>query len=58
MFFFCLVVLFIGMIGGFLFIIIQMIFLIDFIYAIIEHWLEKAFDGYKRYKYCKFKSFI
>ncbi len=41
------------MIGGFLFIFIQMIFLIDCIYTIIERWLEKAFDGYKRYKCCR-----
>jgi hypothetical protein len=50
---FCLVLLFIGMIGSFLFIFIQMIFLIDCICTIIEYWLEKAFDGYKRYKCCK-----
>jgi hypothetical protein len=38
--------------GGFLFILIQMIFLIDCIYTITERWLDRVFDGYKRYKYC------
>lgn len=54
--FYILVLLFIGMFGGFLFIIIQMIVLIDFIYAIIEHWLEKASDGYRSYKCCRFEK--
>lgn len=40
------------MTGGFLFILIQMIFLIDCIYTIIERWLEKASDGYKSYICC------
>jgi hypothetical protein len=53
-----LVLLFIGMTGGFLFILIQMIFLIDCIYTLNERWLEKAFDGYKRYKFCMFKNLI
>lgn len=57
-FFFCLVVLIIGMVGGFLFIIIQMIFFIDFIYKIIEHWLEKVSNGYQRYTCCMRLKFL
>ena len=44
------------MIGGFLFILIQMVFLIDCICAIIERWLEEAADGRKRYKCCELRK--
>lgn len=47
------VLLFIGLIGGFLFIIVQMLFLIDFIYTLNESWIEKAIEGRKRYTWCK-----
>lgn len=53
---FFVVLLFIGMFGGFLFILIQMILLIDCICTIIERWLDQAADGRKRYKCCKFKG--
>ena len=48
-----LVLLFLGTAGGFLFILIQMVFLIDFICTINEYWLEKAMDGSKRYTCCE-----
>jgi len=41
------------MFGGFLFIFIQMIFLIDCIYTIIEYWVAKSDNGYKIYTCCK-----
>ncbi|CAF1219438.1 unnamed protein product [Didymodactylos carnosus] len=44
--------------GGFLFIIIQMIFLIDFIYTVNNRWLEKAYDGKNIFRYLLISSFV
>ncbi len=45
------VLLYFGIIGGFLFIIIQLILLIDFIHAWNEKWVEKFENGQKEYYY-------
>ena len=43
--------LYFGIIGGFLFIIVQLILLIDFIHAWNERWVEKFENGEREYYY-------
>lgn len=45
------VFLYFGIVGGFLFIIVQLILLIDFIHAWNERWVEKFENGDKEYYY-------
>jgi hypothetical protein len=45
------VMMYIGIIGGFMFIIVQLILLIDFIHAWNESWVEKYENGEKGYYY-------
>ena len=45
------VLLYIGIIGGFLFIIIQLILLVDFVHGWNERWVEKFENGQREYYY-------
>eukprot|EP00040_Diaphanoeca_grandis_P022834 m.123350 g.123350 ORF g.123350 m.123350 type:complete len:447 (-) comp28981_c0_seq1:379-1719(-) len=41
----------VGMIGGFLFLLVQMVLLVDFAHSWAESWIEKMEDGSKCYKW-------
>lgn len=52
--FFCLhlVWMYVGMIGAFFFILIQLILIIDFAHSWAEHWVEKFEETESKWYYC------